>query len=159
MPYSRLRKLKIIFFIQISIIFLTSCSKDEETILSELVDQNRYYNSEIFITQNLIIYGKWDYLYYSGGFTGYRFDPTYDYLEIVKYGIYGTVSNNQIGQIGKVIIVSQDSLQTIIEFDPDDIYGDNIFITQKMVEFRGNDTLILHDMVLDGFNYYFSRKR
>jgi hypothetical protein len=135
-----------------------SCSKNSnEILISDVVNRDRYYNDEIFNNQNLAIYGRWQYLYAFGGFAGTTIEPTYDYLEFVSFGIYGRIKNDQIMDIGKVVIYTQDSIHLVIDFEPDDIYNTEL-LEQALIEFKGNDTLMLLDNCVDCYIHYFKRK-
>jgi hypothetical protein len=148
-----------IILILIPLVVLISCKNEDEISISDMVNQNRYYDSEIFTNQNLKIYGQWQFLYSYGGFGGWTIDPSYDYIEFVNFGIYGKIHQNQIEELGKIIIVSQDSLNTIIALDPDNIYDSSLYPTELSIEFKENDSLILHEIAADGFSDYFCRKR
>ena len=148
-----------IILILIPLHVLISCKNEDEISISDMVNQNRYYASEVFNNQNLKIYGQWQFLYSTGGYGGWTVDPTYDYIQFVKFGIYGKINHNQIEELGKIIIVSQDSLRTKIALDPDDVYDSTLYPTQLIIEFKENDTLILHEMEADGYNHHFCRKR
>jgi hypothetical protein len=137
--------------------FFPSCKKSSDEIsVLDYVSKTKYYQTEIFNSRNQILYGKWHFNYSSGSIAGGTFDPTYDYLEIVKFGIYGIIKNDSIRQFGRIIINTQDSIETKISF-----YDENNFCLtsyqpiQRTVTFQGNDTLILWDGMIDGyFNYY-----
>ena len=139
------------------IIMTIACEKDNTILISDLVSPDRYYDTEIFSEQNLKIYGKWEFLYKFGGIGGSYYDPAYDFLEIVRYGIYGMIYNDEIKQLGQLNIVKQDNNETIIDFLPDDKYKTDYFLIQKIVVFNGNDTLILIDNMCDGYGDYYKR--
>jgi hypothetical protein len=147
---------KIFLFITLFLL-TTTCEKDINFLISDLVSQNRYYDNEIFTDQNLRIYGKWKFLYSFGGIGGSTYDPAYDFLEIVKFGIYGIIDNNKVKEIGMLHVDKQDDNETIIDFLPDDEYKTNYFLIQKVIEFKGNDTLLLWDNMCDGYTDYFKR--
>jgi hypothetical protein len=149
-----MRRLLVMFIL--SLIFI-ACEKDSNILISDLVIQNQYYDNEIFTDQNLRIYGKWEFLYSFGGIGGSTYDPTYDFLEIVKFGIYGIIDNNNVREIGMLHVHKQDDSETIIDFLPDDEYKNDYFLIQKIIEFNGNDTLLLWDNMCDGYTDYFKR--
>jgi len=149
-----MRRLLVMFIL--SLIFI-ACEKDSNILISDLVIQNQYYDNEIFTDQNLRIYGKWEFLYSFGGIGGSTYDPTYDFLEIVKFGIYGRIDNNNVKEIGMLHVYKQDDSETIIDFLPDDEYKNDYFLIQKVIEFNGNDTLLLWDNMCDGYTDYFKR--
>jgi hypothetical protein len=84
---------------------VTACEKSKEQILIwDQISKTQYYQNEIFNENNQRIYGKWQFLYSSGGFGGGKIEPVYDYLEVVQYGIYGIINNKSIDQIGKLLL-------------------------------------------------------
>jgi hypothetical protein len=148
---------KLFPFIILSFI-LTSCEKKEDKILiADHVTKTQYYDSEIFSKTNQLIYGKWKFLSTSGGFAGGTFEPYYDYLEVVTYGIYGIITDNKIKAIGKLIVDKQDDTRTVISFFPDAKYRTDTQLIQRQIGFMGNDTLVLWDMMFDGYSSYYKR--
>lgn len=138
--------------------FLFACKKSTDKIeISDHVSKTQYYDNEIFNEQNQNIYGKWEYFYNSGISAGVDIKPGYVYLEVVRYGIYGKITENTIKEIGKLIIKTQDTDKTIIDFWPDDIYKTDYFLIQKVIRFKGTDTLILDDNYAGGFGDYYRR--
>lgn len=85
--------------------------------------------------------------------------PASDYvIKFIPYGIYGKIKDNDITEIGKIRIVSQDNILTVIDFIADDKYKTDYFLIQKDIFFKGKDTLILGDYnVSDGYYNYFKR--
>jgi hypothetical protein len=137
---------------------LTACEKSKDQILIwDQVSKTQYYQNEIFNGINQKIYGKWQFLYSSGGFGGGRIDPEYDYLEVVQYGIYGIINGNSIDQIGKLLVADQDDKHAMITFLPDPNYKTDFQMVRRQSSFTGNDTLILWDMMYDGYFAYYKR--
>jgi hypothetical protein len=135
-----------------------ACEKREDKILiTDLVTQTRYYDNEIFNDANQKIYGKWKFLYITGGIAGSIYDANYDYLEVVRFGIYGKITDYKVKEYGQLIIKKQDDIETRIDFFPADDYRTDYFLEQKVIRFEGNDTLILWDGYADGFFNYFKR--
>ena len=150
--------MKKIIMISLGLFFLVACEKSTDRILiSDQVSKTQYYDNEIFNEQNQKIYGKWAYLYKFGGIGGIKYESTYDYLEIVKFGIYGRITDNKINEIGRLIINKQDDNESIIDFFPDDKYKTDYQLIQKIIIFQGNDTLILIDNYSDGYGDYYKR--
>jgi hypothetical protein len=142
----------------LTLLCLVACEKSADKILiSDQVSKTQYYDNEIFNEQSQKIYGKWEYLYKLGGIAGVKIEPGYDYLEVVKFGIYGRIKDNNIKEIGRLIINKQDDNETVIDFFPDDIYKTDYFLISKIIRFQGNDTLILDDDYVDGFRDYYKR--
>jgi len=146
-------------FISTLIFFLVcvaSCEKENQFLITDLVTKDKYYDNEIFTEENQKIYGKWEFLYYCGGIAGGTNDPTFDFLEVVRYGIYGIIENNDVKDIGHIIVDKQESDETIITFSSDDI--DPLYILgQHNLQFQGNDTLVLWDNFADGYFSFFKR--
>jgi len=152
--------MKKIILITIILFSVYGCEKREDKILiSDLVSKTEYYDNEIFNESNQKIYGKWKFIYAFGGIAGTKIDPTYDcYLEVVRFGIYGKIIENKVNEYGKLIISKQDETETKIEFFPADIHVD-YFLQSKSIRFKGSDTLILWDGLIDGYEDYYKRIR
>jgi len=150
--------MKKIILITIILFSVYGCEKREDKILiSDLVSKTEYYDNEIFNESNQKIYGKWKFIYAFGGIAGTKIDPTYDcYLEVVRFGIYGKIIENKVNEYGKLIISKQDETETKIEFFPADIHVD-YFLQSKSIRFKGSDTLILWDGLIDGYEDYYKR--
>ena len=150
--------MKKIILITIILFSVYSCEKREDKILiSDLVSKTEYYDNEIFNELNQKIYGKWKFIYAFGGIAGTKIDPTYDcYFEVVRFGIYGKIIENKVNEFGKLIISKQDETETKIEFFPADIHVD-YFLQSKSIRFKGSDTLILWDGLIDGYEDYYKR--
>jgi hypothetical protein len=143
-----------IFFI----VLFTSCEKSrEQIIILDQVSKTQYYPDEIFNDNNQKIYGKWQFLYSSGGIGGNKIGPDYDYLEVVKYGIYGIINGNSIEEIGKLLVSDQDDKHSKITFLPDSQYMTDFQMVRRQSSFAGNDTLILWDMMYDGYFSFYKR--
>jgi hypothetical protein len=135
-----------------------ACEKDTDKILiADHVIMTRYYDNEIFTEYNQMIYGKWQFLYQFGGYAGGKYDPQYDYLEVVKFGIYGIIKDHKVKEIGRLLISNQDGLETRIEFLPDDNYKTDYQLTEKLIRFEDSDHLELRDDAFDGYEYYYKR--
>ena len=143
-----------------SLLLMLSCEKNvDEVSISDVVKQNQYYANEIFATQNLKVYGKWKLIYTTGGIAGSIIKPESDFhLEFIPFGIYGKINGNQVTEIGKIAIDSQDNSLTVIDFIPDDNYKTEYSFINKAIYFMGNDTLILGDYGMgDGYENYYKR--
>ena len=147
---------KLILTLILYTISAASCEKENLFLITDLVTKDRYYDNEIFNEENQNIYGKWEFLYYSGGIAGGTYEPTYDFLEIVRYGIYGIIEKNEVRELGKIIINKQESDETIITFSSDDIHPLHI-LGQSNVNLQGKDTLVLWDNFADGYFSFFKR--
>ena len=122
-----------------------------------LVTDTMYYQNEIFSNRNHIIYGKWSLTGITGGFTGNGYEPNFDYLEIMKYGIYQFVNADTLLEFGKVIIEEQSDRILRISLQTDS--SSLIFFSdsEKEVQFTGNDRLDLFAPCCDRYNYHFKR--
>jgi len=152
--------MKKIFWIAFLICLSISCDKEVYRVsIADSVKQTQYYENEIFSTSHQKIYGQWELLYSYGGIAGSKIMPTSDYTtEFIPFGICGQTKDNEITMIGKIRIVKQDNIQTIIDFIPDDKYKTDYFLIQNTINFIGNDTLILGSYnIYDGYDNYFKR--
>ncbi|MEA4841336.1 MAG: hypothetical protein VB110_10075 [Bacteroidales bacterium] len=135
---------KIIGIISLFLVF--SCDNDSSLLIDPISD-TRYYQNEIFTDSYLRFYGKWQfsYIYDDSGIVmnPQKIDPTYDYLEIKKYGIYGKIKNNKIIESGKIQVLIQDNSQFEINLKPDNT-DKNIIENLYNVHFTGN-TMEMYD--------------
>ena len=107
-------------------------------------------NRNLQVKETIILYGKWHFIYYAGSIAGGTFEPTYDYLEIVRFGIFGIIKNDSIKIFGRLLVNKQDSTETQISFLPETICLSDYQSIQRGVSFQGNDTLVLWDGMIDG---------
>jgi hypothetical protein len=150
-----MKKLILVILVMIPII---ACEKSTDKIqISDQVSKTQYYDNEILSEQNQNIYGKWENLYHTVGIGGGRLDPTYDFLEVVRFGIYGIISGNKIKVIGRLNVIKQDTNETIIGFLPDVKYLSDYYDLALTIRFQGKDTLILFDNYIDQYTEYFKR--
>ena len=131
-------------------VFLISCSNEStktSVLLIDTISSTNYYKTEIFNNNNLRLYGQWKFLYIyddAGIVMGPgRINPTYDYLEIKKYGIYGKVKDNRLIETGKIEIVAQDNSQFEIKLKPND--KDSIINSTWYYVTYSNDSIIMRD--------------
>jgi len=153
----------IVVFIFVGFLFSTLISCEKETIetksiLSE-IERKTYYDSEIFSTNYLRIYGKWKLFDISGGFTGYGYKKNFDYLEIKGYGIYGFIRNDTLLEYGKIVpvIPTYNGIVLSVSFEEDMNSMFFIHDKEKTVYFQGNDTMSLNAPCCDRYNYHFER--
>ncbi|MCJ7447152.1 MAG: hypothetical protein MUO72_05650 [Bacteroidales bacterium] len=150
--------MKKVFTIFFFLNLIPSCKKEEvKFLISDQVTTNQYYSTEIFSETNQKIYGKWRFLCISGGLYPSFHDPTYDYLEIVRIGIYGIIKDNSIEVIGKIIVEKQDDKGLRVVFSPDDKYQNHSQPTTRDVILRWQDSLALSDGFMDGYSSYYVR--
>ena len=150
--------MKKLLVITLTLFSMLACEKSTDRILiSDQVSKTQYYADEIFNEQNQKIYGKWEYLYKIDRIGGEKIEPGYDYLEVVKFGIYGRITDKMVFDLGRLLIKKQDDNGTIIDFLPEDKYLTDYYLIQKVIRFQGNNTLILGDNYVDGYDEYFTR--
>ena len=117
----------------------------------------KYYSSEIFNSQNNIIYGQWHLKEISGGLHGSGYEPNFNYLEVKNIGIYGLIRNDSLLEYGKISIDQQNVEYLLIKLIPDLNSDTFLFDSEKYVDFYGNDTLVFRAPCCDRFNYHFIR--
>lgn len=132
------------------VVFLISCSNDSlrtSDLQIDSISTTRYYQAEIFSNVNLKLYGQWQFLYIyadAGIIMGPgKINPTYDYLEIKKYGIYGKVKDNKLIETGKIEIIEQELSQFEIKLIPAD--KDSITNSIWYYVTYSNDSIIMRD--------------
>lgn len=144
------------FYVLILVVFLISCTNDSlrtsdlriDTLSNiDSISTTKYYQNEIFSDGNLKFYGQWQFLYIyadAGIIMGPgKINPTYDYLEIKKYGIYGKVKDNKLIETGKIEIITQDISQFEIKLKPDD--KDSVTYSKWYYVTYTNDSIIMRD--------------
>ncbi len=152
--------MKQIHLLLLSLLFTIGCKHQNDLpSLRNSLPKDHYYPAEIFNGDNAKIYGKWKFLYKQGGFGGWFLDPTFDFLEIVPFGIYGIIDNDAIQLTGKIQIDQQNQNGTLIELIPDNSHNANpdYLFMPKSVWLWGPDTLILFDLCADCYADVFKR--
>lgn len=123
------------------------------------ISADKFYSSEIFSDQNLKIYGQWHLKKIFVGFVGKDFEPIFDYLKIRPIGIYGKIRNDSLLEYGKIGIDKQIVDTLFISLIPDKNSATFYRNFKQQVIFYKNDSLSLHDHLIDGGIYYFKRTK
>lgn len=144
------------FICIISLLLVFSCDKGSSLLIDPISD-TRYYQNEILTDSYLKLYGKWQfsYIYDDAGIVigPGKIAPTYDYLEIKRYGIYGKIKDNKIIESGKIEVVIQDNSQFEINLKPDNT-NNNTIENRYNIHFIGNNSMEMYDMSIGcGFLY------
>lgn len=116
-----------------------------------------YYQEDIFNEAYKKVYGKWILEFISGGKTGDGYEPNFDYLEFIPYGIYQFVNADTLLEFGKVIIEEQSDTLLKISLNPDQCSTIFFNDSEKFVEFTGDNQLDLIAPCCDRYNYHFKR--
>jgi len=134
-----------------------SCEEDQHISCYDELKQKAYYESEIFEEAYMGIYGKWELYEVFGGFAGSSLDVSPEnYLEFVKYGVYGFLESDSIISCGRVVISETDLNILLIDFE--NSAGANVpFDVLYSPRFVGKDTLILDPHCSDCFYYSYKR--
>ena len=135
----------------IILLYLFSCTKDAVKTSISLLDTiptNKFYTNEIFTDVNLKLYGQWQFLYIfdDAGIAGGpgKINPTYNYLEIKKYGIYGKIKDNQVLESGEILVTKQNATGFQITLKPDKAFP-LANETWYDITYTGKDSLRLRD--------------
>lgn len=128
-------------------------------LIIDSLNCNRYYSTEVFNTQNLLIYGKWILTGISGGLHGSGYEADFDYFEVKSIGIYGLIRNDSILEFGKIEIDEQTNENLLINLIPDTNSDIFLFDSEKYVYFSNIDSLELRAPCCDRFNYHFIRNK
>ena len=136
---------------------LIGSSETDEQEPSTGETDTMYYATEIFDEVYQTIYGKWKLNTISGGFTGNGYDPDFEYLNFVEYGIYQFINADTLLEFGKIVIEEQLEDTLRISLQPDT--GSTVFFydSEKYVELTGDD-LDLVSPCCDRYNYHFTRE-
>lgn len=131
----------------IFLLLMFSCSNDYlNTSLLDSIPSAKYYSNEIFKGDYLRLYGRWQfsYIYADAGIVAGpgKIGPTYDYLEIKRYGIYGKIKDNIVIESGKIVVTKQDNSQLQIKFEPED---KELPVYWYDVSFYPKDSLMMRD--------------
>jgi hypothetical protein len=143
---------KVLIILLSLMVWSYACEKED------LVEKEKYYDSEIFLEENVSIYGKWDLIENSGGIagTGKQIDAKV-ILEIKRYGRYKLYQDQSLTEFGKITIIRQERGELVILFEPDDETVFSLFDTvEKTVMIEGQD-LWLSDPCCDLFQYHFRK--
>jgi len=147
-----MKRIQLMFVVVLMMVIVWSCEKDN--VISNLcgLEEDEYYDSEIFDDDHLHIYGKWELFSACGTIAGTCFDILPEsYLYIEKYGIYGFLIGDSLVNCGR--LTAQDAIPNIIEFENfGDIQGRRYF------NFSGKDTLRFSSAsYTDGIDYIYKR--
>jgi len=131
---------------------ISSCFKEELKIQEE----NKYYNTEIFIPSHLQIYGSWKLSEVSDryGYIGRDFD--FQSVEIMPIGRYIFKMNGVVVKSGKIVIDKQAEDILMISFYSDELQVPNTDIS-KFIEFINGETMSMMAVCCDGKDYTLSR--
>lgn len=143
---------KILFIVLSFVVWAYACEKENP------VEEEKYYDSEIFLDHNQSLYGKWNLKGNSGGITGAgkQIDARVD-LEIEKYGQYRLFHDSALSESGSISIIIQTTDSLVILFEPEDELKISFFDRiEKTVNLEGPD-LWLTDPCCDLFQYHFSK--
>jgi hypothetical protein len=147
---------------------LMSCNKaaiDTSTVSIDSIPETHYYDKEILLANNLKIYGAWTFLniYSDAGIIAGpgKISPTYDYLLIKKFGIYGMIKDNKIIESGRIQIIKQADNQLEIQLNSDSADSSKFTSITWLVNYQGNDSMLLIDASVGCGTYYniYQRKK
>jgi hypothetical protein len=122
------------------------------------IPETRFYDKEILSNDNLKIYGKWTFLniFSDAGIAGGpgKISPTYDYLVIKKFGIYGMIKDNKLIESGKAQIIKQVDNQLEIQLNSNRLDSNKFAQITWIVNYQSNDSLLLIDASVGCGSYY-----
>ncbi|MDA3879991.1 MAG: hypothetical protein PF436_06345 [Prolixibacteraceae bacterium] len=116
-----------------------------------------YYYNEIFNIENQGVYGKWKLTSISGGITGGGYEPDFDYLEFIPYGIYQFVRADSLLEFGRVAIAEQTDDDLRITLKVDNSSTSFFSDSEKYIELSKGDVMNLIAPCCDRYNYHFER--
>jgi hypothetical protein len=141
---------------------ITSCDKSERLPAVD-IQRDKYYTSEIIPETYFDFYGRWRAVSVTGGFSGIKQKPEFDYLVIRRIGIYAVIKNDQVVEDGKIELNTFDNQSELLQVK---------FITNssktsqylgawpsRYVEITEANKLQLISACCDGFDYQFERIR
>jgi hypothetical protein len=140
------------------IIILNSCSKYNDHYHSlEDISSKEYYSSDILPDSLQNLYGRWNLIATSGGYSGSGNGKEFDYLVFKKNGIFGVIKNEILIAYGKLTL-KHDIHTTYLNFVS--IKSANIDLCTdpvKDINFINKDTLNLNAPCCDRFNIHLVR--
>jgi len=140
----------------VAIMVLPSC--EEECSNPDDLENDKYYENEIFNEPFMDIYGNWELYEVSGGIHGIGDGLKFDLLQIRKYGIYTFIKNSAVLERGKIVIDEQTEESLKISFSPDEDSEVFMFDSEKIAILQGSDSLFLQSPCCDRYNYHLVRK-
>ena len=135
-----------------------STDPDEKKRFDIELNDNIYYDEEIFDGQKLGIYNDWVAYNISGGFAGDGYSLDFDQLTIQTIGIFKFYRNDSLLNYGKIEIITEDEIGLLIEFVLDSITGTMLFEDMEKYLYLNNDSLHLYGPCCDRYNYHFTEK-
>jgi len=119
------------------------------------IDENKYYDEEIFTSHYLSIYDKWRLTAITGGLWGIGYTPDFEFLVVQEIGIFKIYRNDSLLVYGSIEIQRTDEYGLLIFFRQDSILGEVAFFDmQKYLDIK-DSAMILGAPCCDRFNYHF----
>jgi photosystem II stability/assembly factor-like uncharacterized protein len=153
------------FIIILCIIIVSGCEKDPSSIPDNqdkqgfdiVIDENKYYEKEIFSEEYLRIYDKWRLEEISGGYAGNGYTPDFDELVVEPIGIFKFFRNDSLLNYGKIEIEGWDDYGMQVSFLLDSSSGNMGFYDMEKHVYLRDSALVLYAPCCDRFNYHFIR--
>ncbi len=140
------------------IILLISCTKSLYQSIED-IPTREYYSSDIMPDSLQSLYGSWNLISSSGGFTGSGNGKEFDYLVFKRNGIFGVIKDRTLIAYGKMTLTHKTHTTALnfisIKSAEIDLCADPV----KNIYFISNDTLNLNAPCCDRYNIHLIRKK
>jgi len=114
-------------------------------------------NDEILLYQYKNLFGTWDVINKTGGWTGATVTD-FDVIEIKNEYSFKLIFEQEVIADGVIDIIKQTSSELKIDFKPNKTgICVSLLTSDQNVKFFGTDTISFNDGVLDGYSYKLSR--
>ena len=143
------RYIRLLILILLVIFGNISCEKHDNLTYLDL-DDTYYYQSEIFDSIYLNLYGNWNRYY--GNYGRY-----FTKLLIKEIGIYGVEKDSTIVEFGHIKIVKLTNKSIVLRLIPSKNSFHFLGDSDWYFRVRGHDSLSMSSIINDGPYYYFDR--
>jgi len=123
----------------------------------DTIGKTHYYEHEIFWGNDLNIYNNWVLSRVVGGMSGDGFEPSFDRMEVMPYGIFKLYNKDTLLNYGKISIEESNvpNYGQIISFNQDTI-NEHVEFASWSTFFRiDNETLDITEYCSDCYRYIF----
>lgn len=146
-----------LYLVSLIMILLTSCIKYQYLTIEE-IPTREFYSSDIMPDSLQTLYGSWNLISSSGGFTGGGNGKEFDKLVFKSNGIFGVIKDRTLIAYGRITLTHKTHATEVnfisIKSSEIDLCADPV----KTIHFISNDTLNLNGPCCDRFNLHLVRE-
>jgi hypothetical protein len=137
---------------------MTGCINEPHYRYLEDIPYSEYYSMDIVPDSLQKLYGKWNLISTSGGFSGGGNGKEFEYLVFKKNGIFGVLKGNSLIAYGKITFTHKPHTTTLTFIPVKSADIDLCTDSEKSIWFTGFDTLTLYAPCCDRYNMHLVRK-